>query len=93
MTYEEYAKKRKTIFEDSDNHKIITKKDRPTSLHVCALCGQLLTQYVPRASSYVALKRHYTYTYYNGVFHGSLCYNAKTCYRHIERRLTNGRIN
>lgn len=84
MTYEEYARKRKTIFEDSDNHKLITKKDRPTSLHVCALCGQPLTQYVPRTSSYVALKRHYTYTYYNGVFHGSLCYNAKTCYQHRE---------
>ena len=89
MDYKEMMRKRKIIMDNSDNHKILTKKKgNPRSMHVCALCGQPLTKYVSRTDNYIVLRKHYTYTYYNNL-HGSLCYDARACYNYRKRKEEN----
>ena len=84
MTYDEYVKKRKTILKDVDKCSVYNNhSENVKNIRVCALCGRILTAYVPRSNSYVAIYKHYHYSYWHGQLVGNLCYNPKTCYKRI----------
>lgn len=85
MTYQQYLKKRKAILANSTGHRIFNNHSANVkNTRVCALCGRLLTTYVPRLNAFQVIRKHYHYFYYEGRFSGSVCYNAKDCYQHVE---------
>lgn len=84
MDYNSYLQKRKTILKDVDKCSVYNNRsENVNNIRVCALCGRMLTAYVPRSNSYVAIYKHYHYSYWHGQLVGNLCYNPKTCYKRI----------
>ena len=83
MTYKEYQKRRKHLLKLADKTHIYKRKSRDVKdIHICALCGRELTNYLPLSGTYITKIKHYYFK--NNLIRVSLCYDPKKCYRNIE---------
>lgn len=87
MDYQQYMQKRKTILKNAEKTTIIKNKSQNMhSIHVCALCGQILSKYLVRSHHYQSIRKYYHYTFADNQLSGSICYNSQTCYQYLKSK-------